>query len=241
MKKYASDQEAKQQILDVGKRIYEHGFVASNDGNISCRVGVNEFWVTPTGVSKGFMTEEMLIKIDKDGNVLEGSHKPSSEIKIHLRVYEENDSVKGTVHAHPLVATCFATAGMSLESPILTEGILVLGSVPLAHYEKPGTGRIADSIAPYCKDFNGVLLSNHGALTWGDSLMQAYYRMETVEYYAKAMLITKYILGKSCELSQSQVDDLIKIRENTGIHSGGRPAAPKNITNDMDVVLSEII
>ncbi len=84
MKKYASDQEAKQQILDVGKRIYEHGFVASNDGNISCRVGVNEFWVTPTGVSKGFMTEEMLIKIDKDGNVLEGSHKPSSEMKIQV-------------------------------------------------------------------------------------------------------------------------------------------------------------
>jgi len=241
MNKYMNDHDAKQQILDVGRRIYAHGFVAANDGNISCKAGDNEFWVTPTGVSKGFMTEDMLLKVDGEGNILEGTCKPSSEIKIHLRAYKENSSIQGVVHAHPLTATCFAAAGLSLEEPILTEGILVLGSVPLAHYEKPGTTGLADSIAPYCIDFNGVLMANHGALTWGDSLIQAYYRMETVEYYAKATLITKYILRHSCSLSQRQVDDLIEIRKNTGVSGGGRMPAPEKESNLEDIMISAVI
>ena len=101
---YISDAQAKQMILEVGRRMYQGGFVAANDGNISCKVGDNEIWATPTGVSKGFMTEDMLVKLDLDGNVLEGTHKPSSEIKMHLRVFKENPKVQGVVHAHPLTA-----------------------------------------------------------------------------------------------------------------------------------------
>ena len=112
---YISDAQAKQMILEVGRRMYQGGFVAANDGNISCKVGDNEIWATPTGVSKGFMTEDMLVKLDLDGNVLEGTHKPSSEIKMHLRVFKENPKVQGVVHAHPLTATAFACAGISLE------------------------------------------------------------------------------------------------------------------------------
>lgn len=238
---YLSDQEAKDCILDIGRRMYQSGFVASNDGNITCKVGDNAVWATPTGVSKGFMTEEMLVKMDLDGNILEGTAKPSSEIKMHLRVYKENAEVQGVVHAHPLTATAFACAGMSLEDPVLVEGILALGSVPLAHFALPGTYDVPDSVAPYCKDYNAVLLANHGALTWGNSLMQAYYRMETVEYYAKTLLLTKFIIGKSCDLSEGQVKDIIRIRTGMGVTGGGIPPCTKDVTNDKDVVRSSLL
>ena len=107
MTDYVSDAQARSLILDVGRRLYHSGFVASNDGNITCKVGDNAIWATPTGVSKGFMTEEMLVKMDLDGNILEGTYKPSSEIKMHLRVFKENPQVQGVVHAHPLTATAF--------------------------------------------------------------------------------------------------------------------------------------
>lgn len=159
---YISDVQAKQMILEVGRRMYQGGFVAANDGNISCKVGDNEIWATPTGVSKGFMTEDMLVKLDLDGNVLEGTHKPSSEIKMHLRVFKENPKVQGVVHAHPLTATAFACAGISLEEPVLMEGVLSLGCVPLVHFALPGTEEVPEAVAPYCREYNAVLLANHG-------------------------------------------------------------------------------
>ena len=126
---YISDAQAKQMILEVGRRMYQGGFVAANDGNISCKVGDNGIWATPTGVSKGFMTEDMLVKLDLDGNVLEGTHKPSSEIKMHLRVFKENPKVQGVVHAHPLTATAFACAGISLEGADGRSSVLRLCAV----------------------------------------------------------------------------------------------------------------
>ena len=195
---YISDAQAKQMILEVGRRMYQGGFVAANDGNISCKVGDNGIWATPTGVSKGFMTEDMLVKLDLDGNVLEGTHKSSSEIKMHLRVFKENPKVQGVVHAHPLTATAFACAGISLEEPVLMEGVLSLGCVPLVHFALPGTEEVPEAVAPYCREYNAVLLANHGALTWGDNLMQAYYRMETTEYYAKILMMNNFILGRRC-------------------------------------------
>ena len=219
---YISDAQAKQMILEVGRRMYQGGFVAANDGNISCKVGDNEIWATPTGVSKGFMTEDMLVKLDLDGNVLEGTHKPSSEIKMHLRVFKENPKVQGVVHAHPLTATAFACAGISLEEPVLMEGVLSLGCVPLVHFALPGTEEVPEAVAPYCREYNAVLLANHGALTWGDNLMQAYYRMETTEYYAKILMMNNFILGKKTLLSQGQIDDIIKIRAGWGIVGNDR-------------------
>lgn len=235
---YISDVQAKQMILEVGRRMYQGGFVAANDGNISCKVGDNEIWATPTGVSKGFMTEDMLVKLDLDGNVLEGTHKPSSEIKMHLRVFKENPKVQGVVHAHPLTATAFACAGISLEEPVLMEGVLSLGCVPLVHFALPGTEEVPEAVAPYCREFNAVLLANHGALTWGDNLMQAYYRMETTEYYAKILMMNNFILGKKTLLSQGQIDDIIKIRAGWGITTGGRPIGPEGAQNLEDICIS---
>lgn len=220
---YLSDFEAKRRILEVGRRMYEKGFVASNDGNISCRVSERTLWTTPTGVSKGFMTEEMLVKMDLDGKVLIGTHRPSSEVKMHLRVYRENPQVKSVVHAHPPVATSFAIAGIPLSRAILPEAVVQLGVVPVASYATPGTQEVPDSIAPYCKSHNGVLLANHGALTWGGDPLQAYMRMESLEYYAAVMMYTGHIIGQANELTSSQIDQLIATRTKLGITAGGRP------------------
>ena len=221
--KYTSDFEAKKAILDIGRRMYAKGFVASNDGNISCRVGPNTIWTTPTGVSKGFMTQDMLVKMDLDGKVLMGRLKPSSEIKMHLRVYQENPRLQAVTHAHPPMATCFAIAGQPLDAAILTEAILSLGTIPVARYATPGTQEVPDSIAPFVNHYNGVLLANHGALTWGDDIYQAFYRLESVEYYATILMYTGNIIGQQNHLSCEQVDRLLEIRKNMGITGGGVP------------------
>ena len=219
--------------------MYDKGFVASNDGNISCRVGPNTIWTTPTGVSKGFMTPDMLVKMNFDGKVLMGKLKPSSEVKMHLRVYNENPDVMAVTHAHPPVATSFAIAGISLDRAILPEAVVNLGSVPIAHYATPGSQDVPDSIAPYCNTHNAVLLANHGALSWGKDLTEAYHRLESLEYYATVLMYTGRIIGRANELSCSQVNELIDIREKLGITSGGTPPCSLKETNTTDVVKTE--
>ncbi len=231
---YPNDEEAKQQILEAGRRMYQKNFVASNDGNLSVKVSDTTLWATPTGVSKGFLTENMLIKVDLNGKILKGSWQPSSELKMHLRVYRENPEVKAVVHAHPPIATSFSVAGIPLNRPILAEAVVQLGEVPLAPYATPGTLEVPDSIAPYCKTHNAVLLANHGALTWGNSLWQAYYRMETLEYYATVTLCACVILGRANELSEEQVNQLLEIRRSLGILTGGRPQS-KEAANAQDL------
>lgn len=237
--RYMSDFEAKNAILDIGKRMYMKGFVAANDGNITCRVGPNAIWATPTGVSKGFMKPEMLVKLDLSGKVLQGSAKPSSEIKMHLRVYEEDPSVMGVTHAHPPISTAFAVAGIGLDKPILTEGVLTLGVVPVAKYATPGTEEVPNSIAPFVKDYHAVLLANHGALTWGKDVYEAFYRLESVEYYASLLMYTGNILGKQNPLSCDQVQTLVNNREKYGISGGGIPPCGLTATNTKDVVTNE--
>lgn len=220
---YPGDYEVKQEILEIGRRMYAKNFVASNDGNISAKVSDNTIWCTPTGVSKGYMTEDMLVLMDLDGNVLRGSWKPSTEIKMHLRVYRENPKVKAVVHAHPPAATSYAIAGLSLNRAILTEAVLGIGEVPVAPYAMPGSQEVPDSIAPFVKTHNGCLLANHGALTWAEKLMDAWMRMESVEYYATVSMYTRGLIGQANELTCEQVDRLIDRRVNDGITTGGRP------------------
>ena len=138
--------EIKKEICDIGKRIYDHGFVAANDGNISVKVGPNEFYCTPTGVSKGFMTPDMIIKIDANGNKIDGKLNPSSEIKMHMRVYQERPDANAVVHAHPPVATAFTVAGVELDQYILPEAILTIGNVPTCDYGMPSTMEIPESL-----------------------------------------------------------------------------------------------
>ena len=236
MSVYPTRKQAAEEILEVGRRMYQNGYVAANDGNISCKIAEDTILATPTGVSKGFMTEDMLVEMKLDGTIIKmGELKPSSEVKMHIRVYTENPEVKAVTHAHPVTATSFAIAGISLDAPILTETLMSLGSVPVARYATPGTQEVPDSIAPFCKDYNAVLLANHGALTWGNSLMQAYYRLESVEYYAKIILNTCHLIGKAVALDEEQVAALMEIRKKLGINSGGLPSFAPMAGNKEDV------
>ena len=209
---YPSDQQAKELILEIGRRLYNKGFVASNDGNISCKTGDNAIWATPTGVSKGFMTDDMLVKLSLSGEILEGTNKPSSEIKMHLRLYRENPSIGGVVHAHSPFATCAAAAEKSLDGVFLTETLMGIGKVPCVPFAMPGSEEVPDSVAPYCKDYNAVLLAHHGPLTWGCDLLQAYMRMESVEFFAQMTLMENLIPGGYPPLTEEQIKGLDEIR-----------------------------
>ncbi|MCD8151908.1 MAG: class II aldolase/adducin family protein [Clostridiales bacterium] len=220
---YPGDYEVKKTILEIGRRMYAKNFVAANDGNISAKVSDDTIWCTPTGVSKGYMTDDMLVLMDLDGNVIKGNCKPSSEVKMHLRVYNENPDVKAVVHAHPPAATSYAIAGLPLNRAILTEAVMGIGEIPLAPYAMPGTEEVPDSITPFIRSHNGCLLANHGAITWGKDAMEAWMRMESVEYYALVSMYTNALIGQANELTCSQVDRLIERRTNSGIYTGGRP------------------
>lgn len=213
---YPTDAQAKAAILEAGRKIYQRGLVAANDGNLSVRVGENALWVTPTGVSKGAMTEEMLVKLDLDGNVLEGTRKPSSETKMHLRIYREDPLIRAVVHAHPPIATAFAAAGIPLDRPVLQEAVVQLGTVPVAPFALPGSQGVADSVAPYCRKYRALLLEYHGAVTWGDTMEQAHYRLECLEQLAA---VTLHLRALGCDrvMPETLVRDLEGLRPSWGI------------------------
>ena len=222
---YLSEKQAKKAIIDIGKRMYVLNFVAANDGNISVKTGDNEVWATPTGVSKGYMKKKMLVKVDLDGNILEGTCKPSSELKMHLRAYQENEEIRAVCHAHPPVCTCYAIAGIPLTAPVLAEAVITLGDVPIAPYAKLGSREVPEAVAPFCHTHNGILLANHGAVTWAEEPYAAWYRLESMEYYANILLITEHILGRQNLLTDEQVGALLAMREKFGIKRGGVPTA----------------
>lgn len=219
--------EIKQEMCEIGKRVYNRGMVASNDGNFSVKLNDNEFLCTPTGVSKGFMTPEYICKVDAKGNVLEANEgfRPSSEIKMHLRIYQERPDVNAVVHAHPMYATTFAIAGQPLMDPIMPEAVIFLGGVPLAKYGTPGTVEVPDSIMEFLPDYDAVLLENHGALSYGDTLLSAYHKMESVEFYARLMYQTKMIGGPQI-LPEERVEQLYEVRRNMNI-AGKHPCLKK--------------
>lgn len=219
-----SEYELKKEMCEIGRRIYDKGMVAANDGNISVKLSDNEFLCTPTGVSKGFMTPDYICKVDKTGKVLQsnGNFKPSSEIKMHMRVYAERADVKSVVHAHPMYATGFAIAGIPLDKPIMPEAVIGLGEVPIAPYGTPSTMEIPDAVSKYLQNYDAVLLENHGALTYADSLLGAYHKMESVEFYAQLLFIANQV-GGAQELPDSEVKKLCNMRESyglTGRHPG---------------------
>lgn len=210
-----SEQFLKEQICDIGKRMYLKDMGAANDGNISVKISENSFLCTPTGVSKGFMTPDMICKINSEGELIEENSlntKPSSEIKMHLRVYEERPDVTAVVHAHPLYATVYAICGIPLNKQIMPESTIFLGEVPIAEYGTPSTEELPNSIVPYLQNHDAILLANHGALTCGIDLMSAYFKMESMEFYAKLLYLTS-VIGEPKELTKEQVTTLVQLRE----------------------------
>ncbi|MDE6845785.1 MAG: class II aldolase/adducin family protein, partial [Lachnospiraceae bacterium] len=167
------------------------------------------------------------VKVDLDGYVVVGTYKASSELKMHLRAYRENQDIRAVCHAHPPICTCFAIAGIPLNTPVLAEAIITLGDVPIAPYAELGSKDVPEVIAPYCHTHNGILLANHGAVTWAEDIYGAYYRLESMEYYANILLITEKILGKQNVLTGEQIDALLAMRDKFGIKRGGVPMREK--------------
>ena len=203
-------------IVEVGRRLHDRGFVASNDGNISVRFAADRLLTTPTGVAKGFMTPDMMVTTDLTGRKLTGDREPSSEILMHLAVYEHRPEIKAVVHAHPPTATGFAVAGIPLDRAVLAEVVTTLGSIPIADYGTPSTSELADAVRQYIRAHDGVLLANHGALTVADELFAAYYKMETVEHFARISLVARQLGGERL-LSREEVNRLQDLRGRYGI------------------------
>ncbi len=205
------ESKLRQDIVEVGKRLYAKGFVASNDGNISVRTGENEILITPTCVCKGDMSAEQLIIVDMDGKLVSGFLKPTSEMKMHLAVYRKRQDVKAIVHAHPQKATAFAVAGKGLDKITLPEVVFSLGAVNLAEYGTPSTDQVPKTVEKHIMSSDALLLSNHGALTVGTSVMEAYYKMETLEHFAAISLYAR-LLGGEKALSSQQAEALFRVR-----------------------------
>lgn len=222
-----NEREIKEQICDVCAKMWQKEWVAANDGNITVKLEDDIFLATPTGISKGFITPDKLVKINSKGEMLEenGDYRPSSEIKMHLKCYEKREDVGAVIHAHPPTATGFALAGRHMDCYSLIECVIAIGSVPIAPYGTPSTDEVPKSIEPYLDEHDVILLENHGALTVGADLITAYYRMETLELWAKTSLVAQ-LLGKENEISRENIDRLIGMRSAYNV-SGRHPGYKK--------------
>jgi L-fuculose-phosphate aldolase len=207
-------------IVEIGRRLWTRGFVASNDGNISVKVAPDRLLMTPSGVSKYDMTVEMMVVTDLRGQVVSAApgRRPSSEMLMHLVAYDTRPDVGAVVHAHPPIATGFAVAGIALDRAVLAEVVTTLGSIPIAEYGTPSTRELADSVAPYFRAHDGLLLANHGAVALGRDLWSAYYKMETIEHFARISFVARQ-LGREHLLSREEVDRLQDLRGTYGIAS----------------------
>jgi L-fuculose-phosphate aldolase len=199
-------------IALVCRRLYERGLVAGPDGNVSVRLHDGSIVVTPSGMSKVDVTPDDLVLVDPEGRVLDGKGNPSSELRMHLRIYERRADVSAVVHAHPPTATGFAVAGESFMAPVLPEVILQMGEVPIVRYATPGTAELADSFDPYLARHDAFLMANHGATTVGPTLEVAHQRMESLEHAARIILAAR-MLGRVNELSPADVKALRASRE----------------------------
>jgi L-fuculose-phosphate aldolase len=202
--------QARKEIVEIGRRCYDRGFVAATDGNMSCRVGGDLIAATPTGLCKGMLEADDIVILDAAGRRVEGHREASSEILLHLEIYKERPDVGGVVHAHPPTATGFAVARMPLAECVLPEVITTLGNVPLAPYATPSTDEVPESIRPKLRDYNAFLLANHGTVTLGATLLEAYFTLEKVEQFAHVLLVARQ-LGRVSVLTADDVKKLTTV------------------------------
>lgn len=207
--------QLRKEIVQVGIKLYERGYIAANDGNISARIDKNRVLITPTRICKGFMKTKDLSIIDMKGKLISGGKKPSSERDFHVKILRDRPDVNSVCHAHPPYATGFAVAGIPLDKMVLPEVIIRLGIVPIVEYGTPGHSDLYDQIQKKLKDHDAFLLANHGAITVGSSVMDAYDKMETLEHFAKIQFIA-HLLGNVNTLTPDQVEKLIPLREKFG-------------------------
>jgi L-fuculose-phosphate aldolase len=217
-----TESQIRADIIEVCKRIHSNGWVASNDGNVSVKISEERVLCTPTGMSKGYLTSDQLIKVDMEGNKIDGELNPSSEMKMHLDVFKHRQDVRSVVHAHPPYSTGFAVAGVALDECVIPEIIVSLGSIPLVEYGTPSTFEIPDNVRKYLKEHSVFLLESHGALSVGSDAFQAYYRMESLELFAKISLIAKQI-GNVNQIREEEVRKILDVRKDFGLSTENYP------------------
>lgn len=210
-----NEYKLKEQICEIGRRVYAKGFAAANDGNISIRLNDKEVLCTPTMVSKGYLKCEDLCKVDYDGKQLAGTRKRSSEILLHLAIYRNNPEVNAVVHCHPPHATAFAVAHEPIPKCVLPEVEVFLGEVPIAEYETPGTQKFADTIIPFVKRCNTIILANHGTVTFGPDLEKAYWNSEIIDAYCKILILARQ-LGRVNYFTDQQTKELLDLKKRLG-------------------------
>jgi L-fuculose-phosphate aldolase len=199
-----------EQIIEIGRRLYQFRFIVATEGNISIRLPDESILVTPSGVCKGFLKPEEMVTVDIDGKVLKNPSnlKPTSELLVHLAIYQERPEVRSVVHAHPPIATGFSVAGIPLEKCIVPEMLLTTGYIPIAKYGTPSTQELSDNVREIIKKSNSILLENHGAVAVGKDVFEAFYRMESLEHYAQISLVAR-LLGGENTLNSTQIDTLL--------------------------------
>ena len=205
---------SKKKLVEICHKVYVNGFVSAYDGNISCRTSKSTVLITRSGICKGDVTEKDIVEIDLNGKVLTEKQKISTEHKIHLYAYKKRKEVNSVVHCHPTYATAFALLGEGLEKHYLPEVFLTFGRVPLCKYATPSTDGVHKSLDPYINFSWAMLLQNHGAVTLGKNLDDAYYKMEKLEHAAKIIFLAKSI-GKPKELSKKNIKEILKISKST--------------------------
>ena len=222
------EDQARGEIVEVGRRLYARGLISGNEGNVSVRLG-EELLVTPPGVCKGFLTPDAIVKTDLSGRPSDG-RRASTEVLMHTAVYRRRPDAAAVVHAHPPIATGFAVAGIALDQPLIAEAVVTLGKVPVIPYGTPSTAELADNVGAAVCEAQALLLANHGALTVGDSLYRAWERMEALEQVAKITLVTR-LIGVTNLLPAGDVARLVEMRPRAGYPEpvcapGGAPAPP---------------
>lgn len=222
-----TEQEYRNDLVQVCHCVHDKGWVAMNDGNLSIRLDSDRVLCTPTAVSKGMVELEDLIVVDMTGRVIEGQRECTSEIAMHITVYSMRADVHSVVHAHPPVATGFASAGRALDKALLPEVVINLGAVPLAAYGLPGTPALSDGMRPFIPNYDALLLQNHGCTSWGADVWQAFFRMEIVEHFARITFVAE-MLGGARALPRQEVEKLFASRARYNVTSGApmRPGMP---------------
>ena len=205
------ERQHREEIVHYGRMLHERGFVAAMDGNLSVRLAGGRILVTPTCLSKGAMQPADMVIVDFEGKRVSGRRNVTSEIGMHLLIYRLRPDVQAIVHAHPPTATGFAAAGIALTEPLVCEVVMGLGCIPLARYGTPGTSELAQTLEPYVSDYDAILMSNHGVVTYGDTLEHAYMKMETVEHFAQIALVT-HLLGRQQPLQDVEIEKLLLAR-----------------------------
>src|SRR6202451_3331145 len=228
----SAERKHREEIVRYGRMLHERGFVAAMDGNLSVRLDRERILVTPTGVSKGAMRAADMVIVDQDGTRVAGRRNVTSEIGMHVLVYRMRPDIQAIVHAHPPTATGFAAAGMALTEPLVCEVVMGLGCIPLAGYGTPGTSELAQTLIPYVPQYDAILMSNHGVVSYVDTLEHADMKMETVEHFAQIALVT-HMLGRQQPLKQVEIDKLLVARTK---YFGAKIAAAMPLPNSPEKV-----